>query len=756
MQVLELYSAPDGAAGDGILGRYRRPVATALAEAYVAAWTAQGDLVLDPFCQDATVLRAATMAGRRAVAVTGNPLIALLVRCEVSPAAPGQLEGALQRIAYAPKVDRPLGEQLDELYATDCSRCGASAPATGFVWERGAAAPVLREYRCACCGHAGREPVPGQEAPRHQAGDPQGFHRRLVAERLRLEGVPPRLLQRLLGLYTPRSLYALTALVLKLEVLFADSPLLDPLRTALLQTMDAASTLHLATEEGTRPVGSLTPPRRFYEANAWRAFRAAVQVLASQGSRQAVALAPSIEEAQVRGTACLAAGAMARLAAPLAGQVALALSQLPRFDPTFAALSYLWSGWLLGKEGARAAQHLLRQRAPGELRYLRALGSALATLGPALAPRGCVALVFQAPATRYLESLLVAAAMAGLSPVHTWHGLLDDRPAAPFAVRRVEHHVALARGGAVPPPGDPVTLAGPLAVRAAAAVLAERAEPAPFGALHAPIWTALARAGLLAGTRSMEAEALRRRLGGAVAQALPGDGALRAIAVAGDEQDAVLWASPPAPEATPLADRTETQVRVVLAAGPHDEAALQQEVLRGLPGGQAPAWSLLRACIESYGARVAADVSTWTLAEAEGEIEAGAWRRRLRPALEALGRRLGYGADEAAGYDLAWTEGGQVRAAFLVQASAALGALVRMEPPITGRRVLVIPGRRVALWRHKLAAVPPWRVALERAGWVFLRDAALLLLAEGSADRARFEAALGLGEGGSQLALFAR
>jgi len=749
---VDFYSLAEAAGEGDFLGRFRRPVAPALAAAYVAAWTAPGDLVLDPFCQDVAVLRAAAVAGRRAVATTGNPLIALLVRVEAAPAAPAQLQGAVARLAAAPKADTLLGEHLDQLYATACGQCGAQAAAEAFVWDRELATPVLREYRCGRCGHAAREPLPAGEVPRHLGFDPQGMHRRLLAERLRVDDAPPRLADRLTGLYTPRGLYALSALVLKLDLLFADSPLRDALRVALLQTMDEASALHQATEEGWRPVASLAPPRRFREANVWRTFVAAARAVAGGGC--ALPLVASAEEVLRAGpgAAGVEAGPLPRLTGRLAGRVSLALSQLPRFDSTFAALSYLWSGWLMGKEGSRAAVRLLRQRVPGELHYLQALTAALAALGGALAPRGRVALAFQAPATRYIESLLVAAGGAQLAPVHAWHGPLDGRPAPPLAVRRVEHHVVLARGVAVPPPGDRAVRAGLLAARTAAALLEARGEPAPFGALHGPIWATLGREGLLAGGRSApEAEALRKRLAVAVGRALEGAEDLEAVPVPGGEAGEALWRLRPAPECSrPLADRTEALVRAALERGPSSEEALQQEVLEAL-GGQVPSWPLLRACLESYGVEI--EPRRWALAEEEREITAPAWRERLLQALGELGERLGYEPGEAAGCDLAWAEAGALRLGFRLQASVAIAPL--LGAVCAGRRLLVIPTRRAALWRHRLAAQPLWRAELERLGWAFLREAALLGLLDGAADPARFEAALGLDEGGGQLALFA-
>ena len=533
--------------------------------------------------------------------------------------------------------------------------------------------------------------------------------------------------------------------------MFSGSPLLDGLRAALVEALDLSSKLYQATEEGWRPVRSLHPPRRYREANVWRAFSGAVERLAAGGAGPAVPLAASPQQVEP-GTAWVATEPLGRAAGRVAGGVALALTQLPRFDPTFAALSYLWSGWLLGREGARAAEQLLAQRSPDDLRYARALRLAVGTLGTALSAQGKLAVLFQAPATLYLESLLMAAASAGLGPVHAWHGMLDDAPAERFAVRRVEHHLVFARGASsLRGAAGREERAALVAARTALGVLAARAEPVPFTALHGPIWDQLAREGLLGGGRDVaEGEALRRRLAAAVGRGLEEEaGSTLALWTrAGQAEEAVWWLAEP-PDAVPASDRAEAAVRQALSGGePVEETALCRQVLEALGGPLVPSWPLMRACLEAYGRQV--EPGQWVL----GDAEPGAWRERVRAALERLGRRLGYQVEGEP--ELQWLEDAQAAYRFLLCETAETARARAATLPETTRGVIVIPEPRVALWRHKLRVVPVWREALAREGWTFLREGALGALEKGG-DRARFEAALGLeeGRGEGQLSLFA-
>ncbi|MDI7276405.1 MAG: hypothetical protein QME94_10525, partial [Anaerolineae bacterium] len=698
----------------------------------------------------------------------GNPLVALLVRVEAAPPAAEDLARALTTIQQAQKADTSLGEHLDGLYATACGRCGGRAVAEAFLWERGSGLPLLRDYACPHCGHAGREPTPQEEIAGHLGVDAQGLYRRLVGERLRAEGASPRLHERLLALYTPRNLYALTALLLKIDLLFAEGRLRDALRVALLEAMDQASKLYQAAERGWQPVRSLEPPRQYREANVWRAFCQAVRAMSAWPRTAPIALGAAAEGVEAR----LAMEPLARASTRLRGQVALALSQLPRFDPTFAALSYLWSGWLLGREGSRAAAHLLPQRAPEKARYLRALRGALAVLEPTLAPGGWIALVFQAPATRYLESLLVAGAAGGLPLVHAWHGAVDDRPAGRFAVRRAEHHVAFGRRQLPAAPiGDRAERVRLAAVRAAVGVLTARGEPAPFTILHGPIWSALAREGLLGGCRTVEeCEALRALVEQAVQQGLEAaiGSELTVLSHGGDAERATWWLPTPPPGVVPLAERVEASVRGMLR---REQAVDENDAVRHLAqrftGALAPAWPLVKACLEAYGEPH--DARRWVLAEAETPAKVLAWRAETVEALVELGRQFGYearassdrqvaleepapGAAEGEGPHLAWLEGGKPAYEFWVRETAAWAGL-RVLPLGAAQRVLVIPERRVALWRHKLEVAPQWSEELARGRWAFLRQAALAGLRP-PLDRARFAAALGLAEPRSQLQLF--
>jgi len=65
---------------EGPLARYLQPMPAGVATAYIKAWTEPEQIVLNAFCQGKTVLSEAVQNGRKAIAVSFNPLAILAVR----------------------------------------------------------------------------------------------------------------------------------------------------------------------------------------------------------------------------------------------------------------------------------------------------------------------------------------------------------------------------------------------------------------------------------------------------------------------------------------------------------------------------------------------------------------------------------------------------------------------------------------------------------------------------------------------------
>jgi len=231
--------------------------------------------VLDPFCQGETVVREAVAEGRKVLAANFNPVTILAVRGLSGLTTVQELDTAITRLGDALKAGRPLREHLSSLYAAPCPTCHRLVPAAYFVWDRERGEPVEKQYHCTACGSEGLIPVAPADLEALAQIDPRGFSYWYVVDRVAPLGDPYRdQARRLLELYTPRAVYALTTLLIKIETLYPNLSRQEALKWVLLHCLEQCSSLHTADE--TEKWGSWTrrlrPPARFIERNVWQTF----------------------------------------------------------------------------------------------------------------------------------------------------------------------------------------------------------------------------------------------------------------------------------------------------------------------------------------------------------------------------------------------------------------------------------------------------------------------------------------------------
>ena len=718
----------------GPLARVLRPLPASIAGVYITACTSPGDLVLDLFCEGETVVREAAATEREVLAVNFNPVAILAVRGLAGLADRQALDTALTRLGDALKAGRPLREHLDALYSVPCPQCHRSVPADYFVWERERGEPVEKRYRCPACGSEGLVPVQPADLGALERIDPRGFSYWYVLDRVAPLGDPNRdQARRLLDLYTPRALYALTTLLIKLEALYPDSPQQEALKWVLLGCLERCNNLH-AADGGERGEAAwprrLRPPARFVERNVWRVF-----VEASDLARQAMA-APALPLSEhVRIEACT----VRRLSRELPpGSVALIITAPPAYDYTFWALSYLWSGWLLGPEAAAALKSLLPHRRPDWDWYRRALTAAWRALRPALRDDGRAVLVFTTGQLPLVEVSLLALVGAGYSLESFILHADEMRHVGDYRLVFSPEPDARPVGG---PPGSDVVEAAirQTAVRAARRVMRLRGEPLAWPHLHAAIYAALAGEGLLG--QAVALAAAERQPGEFVAQAVTDALATEPTIVrlggleAGEAGEDALaggepvrwWLADAADVSLPLADRVESTVykllRDTLAL---DKEALLSQVYTRFPGLLTPAVSLIDACLASYGMEITPGY--WQLRPEDLPQRREKERGEVLVQLISLGRRLGYAVasgEEGEGrrWDVIWREEGRSAYAFIARWTAALGEVLsqKQTDEAVGVRCLVVPGGRAALINYKLRHNPLLRRAVAEGTWQFIK-----------------------------------
>jgi hypothetical protein len=750
------------------LPRLRWPVPAGVGRTYVSAYARPGERVLVPYCQGPGLVREILAAGRVPLALNFDPLLVLLSQVALDPPPPRELDAAVARLGDSLKRGVPLRRYLGDLYATTCPACLRPAVADYFIWDRDLAEPVAKYVRCPSCAWDGRTAVDVEDRERLAGVEPRGVHYHYLLDRIAPEGgrgLPRPRLEQLLELYSPRNLYALAELTIKIDSLFVAGPLRRALSLLLVDCLDRCSSLApLPGSDRRRERLRLARPSRYLERNAWLAFEhaaarlhdlakagpaphlaAGLEALSPAGGPQASEEPKDPGEPQApdepRPAGVLAHGLVRDLPRGVPPRsLRLVLTSPPPLEPAAWSLSYLWGAWALGAGAVTALLPLLRQRGADPAWYARVMAGSLATLSDLLRDDGRIVLVLEDQSTAVVEALLLAAAAARLGLAALTQCGADYRL-----------ELAPAVAPAVAPSGEPLedqVRRG--ALEAACDALRARGEPARRRVLHAAAHARLAHDGLLRRAlddRGNGPPALDLVAAG-VQQALE-DPALTPLAPAGGEP--IYWLADPAAIDPPLSDRVEVRAHQILqeaSAQPLSETEFARRLYAAFPGPLAPGRDLVAACLRAYGRP--AEEGGWALRPEDAPAAREAERLGIIEQILALGRRLGYHTTPRPPFDAAWLEGGAVRGLFLVRWHANVGHL----PPLPAgaaataaapRPYLVIPGGRAALLSHKLAHNPLWQRAVDDAGWRFIKYRHVRqLAAQGEVDEYQLRTIVGL------------
>jgi len=708
--------------------RYVCPPPVDLVRAAIVTCTAPGDLIVDPFAQGDVAVREGVSLGRRVIAVDFNPLTALATRLALDPPDPPHLRRLTTRLGDTLKAGVPLRQHLSELYRTTCDACGRAVIADYFVWVREEGRPAQKSYRCPACGPR-TGPTSRADLERLAQIDPRGVHRTHLLERLAPRGDPHRpLVTRLLALYTPRNLYALVNLWLKIESTFSPSTGLDPLWLLLLRCLDACSKLNATPWDPEAP-RSLRPPPQFVELNVVHALETAQAEVEGWtrppdlrwGRDPADLLTPGPANALiVQDTVRALAGWLP------ADAVRLVLAAAPAQNHVFWTLSYLWTGWLFGRQKMATLRPLLDRRVVRASWYLRAMRAALASLTPALSAHAHLLLWQAGCKERLSDAVILAAAGAGLrlrnlvyqpepvaGPACSPEVLLCFRPhrrETPTAPMPEERLISQVQGQA----------------RAALRDLARtRGETLNDGWAWAATRLRLSQMGLLdqiMASHPQEAEALDV-VPAWVAAGLE-DGLRKGDLVLFEERPRRWWSGTVPAQLDLLADRVERVARELLTS---QLVTTEEAIFARLPGLLTPEPQLVRACLDAYGVEVGP--RQWRLRPEEPDHPTWAEvMSRAVSALDTLGRRLGYQVSLPAENMVVWSEESLPAYTIIVQATAELRPM--LSSPGSGLGCVVLPEARVPLATFKIERSPLLRRVLADARWDFVKLHHLLRLAE--------------------------
>ncbi len=708
--------------------------------AYIDAYTQSDGVLVDPFCRSATIVSQALKAGRRVVAVCFNPLAALRTRLALTAVPVRQLDAAVARLADSPKHDLTLRAHMQHLYRTACRECGGQAIADYFIWERGEEQPSQVHYVCQVCQDSGVRDCDGHDFQVLREVQPRGLYYWYVLDRVaREEDKGRKLAAQLLDLYTPRNAYVLSNLSLKIEDLFATSPLHDFLQLAFLQCLELGSKLNTVPGEATPSHSSqLRPPTRFVERNVWQLFESVTRRLGQRQPASPVPLATSPADviSPESGASAFVGPLSAReLASQLpAESVELIWTRPPPMGREHWAMLYLWTGWLYGHEESALLWPLVRQRSPDWQWYLQAMRTTFSALRKVMAPEGRIAFFAPASGLSYHETVSLAAAAAALRSQNVLYQPSEEIATEPYGGLPGTYQATWTLGAPAPPwpiMGDELAATmRQVAVHAAQETLRQRAEPSPFARLHCHIWETLGQQGLLQRIMAMEElpssfEFPQREIQAALESEV--NHTFTQLWDSEEELTCWWWLANP-PDTLPLTERVEECVCELLesvrAIGTEQ---LLCAIYEQLPGLLTPDHEWVMACLESYAEQI--EPARWALRREDHLAQRAQARETSLGHLQDIGRRLGYEVRLGiGGFDAQWVQpDGDVLVFVLLDSAALSRALDPVQPSAVSpmRRTAIVTAARQELIRRKLARSIWLRKLLAEQGWRFIREADL-------------------------------
>lgn len=741
------------------LERYLQPLPRNVVARYVAACTNAGDLVLDPLPQGGTLLVEAAATGRRGIAASSNPVRTLLVHGILTLPSPHDIDAATMRLGDSLKRGIPLREHVNQLYASSCHHCARPLVVDYFLWDGEDDRPVEKFCHCTHCDAEGRFPVEDADLTMLDSVEKQGVHYWYLLERLAQPHETEReLAEELLTLYTPRNLYALTDLSMKIETLFVDSPLQNALQLILVQCFDTCS--KLGASPLPRPTAlHLRPPTRFVERNVWHAFEEAYQLVRLLSPSPLMAVTTDTESlaGEVEAQVSVINEPLSKVAAKLPpSSVSLVVAAPPPYYRPFWTLSYLWSGWLWGREKATLLKPLLRRRMMGWSWYRRSLHVALKTLHRPLRPQGSMIFILERANLTHISNLILAAVGAAFKLRRILYQPEDVHPPEePMQGVDGAYRLTFTRDDGSGQdlddlsPGAVAVALQEAALRAARELLRERGEPLHFGWLHSAIYQRWSRYGLLRqalalGERVSMPDFLDQQMESALQEALA-RGVLELLPKDADDASraALWWLKAEGYPPRPLGDRLERVVCQILTdRGDCSHEDLCDDVYSRFPGIFTPPPGLVQACVDSYARRD--DTSdSWNLRPLEEAACLADERVEGLKLLMQVGQRLGYqvslsrrrvpqlsiGTDPISrvrlprGLDVSWDSEWAGLHIFAFKQTTRFGDILSHggRSHSEAHRYIVIADRRLDLLRFRMESEFLLRRALNEGEWQFIK-----------------------------------
>ncbi|HLB43931.1 MAG TPA: hypothetical protein VJK49_00990 [Candidatus Limnocylindrales bacterium] len=230
--------------------RFAPPPPDNIVVAELAARTAPGDVVIDIHGRGGWVARNAISALRRVYACESTALTRLLAEVVLRPPDLRHFDAGLATLATQPSGDGEFRRSLEQTFASRCPTCGRPVIVDEFIWDIGATAPARKIFRCSFCKEQAKSgeprvaPVDDEDVARGAALEARPPAYGVLRARFPVLEGGAGLPDELLGLYTPRTLVALEALISRLEIGLRAAPVDAGLRLGLVHALLPLSRLN--------------------------------------------------------------------------------------------------------------------------------------------------------------------------------------------------------------------------------------------------------------------------------------------------------------------------------------------------------------------------------------------------------------------------------------------------------------------------------------------------------------------------------
>jgi len=400
-----------------LLSRYLPPIPDGIISTWLRVNIPQGSWILDPFGASPRIAVEAAHAGYRVLVTANNPIARFLLEMVADPPKAEDLKAALAELAASYIGNERVEPHIRSLYNTYCARCGQIVSADAFLWEHDNPAPYMRIYTCPSCGDSGEHPCTSYDAVHSGQFSSSGLHKARALERVVATNDQDRIhVEQALSVYLPRALYALIAVINKIQGLNIPSTGRKYLSLLLLYAFDQSNVMWKVPNQHERR-RQLTIPRHFRENNIWSALEAGINLWSASNTPEpdsAVAVTTWPNVPPSAGGICIYEGRLITLIDTIKElDIKSVCTAIPRPNQAFWTLSALWAGWLWGREAVGTFKSVLHRQRYDWAWHATALSSVFKQLANFLAPTTPILGLLGEAEPGFIGAVLVAAGIAG-------------------------------------------------------------------------------------------------------------------------------------------------------------------------------------------------------------------------------------------------------------------------------------------------------------------------------------------------------